>query len=77
MKIDYKNTPREIWYDKTGMKHYIPKGTCVLCKHCTDIFLDPLRNNKIYSCVCSLGKDLEKIPCDYFVKDEDAESEVL
>lgn len=43
------------WKDKTKMVHKIPEGSCVICKHCTDIFLDPLRGNEIYSCVCESG----------------------
>lgn len=42
------------WEDKTGMAHKIPEGSCVICKNCTDIFLDPFRGNEIYSCVCRL-----------------------
>lgn len=42
------------WKDKTGVVHKIPEGSCVICKNCTDIFLDPFRGNEIYSCVCGL-----------------------
>lgn len=42
------------WEDETGMVHKIPEGSCVICKNCTDIFLDPFRGNEIYSCVCGL-----------------------
>jgi hypothetical protein len=45
------------WADREGIKHSIPEGSCVICKHCTDIFLDPWHSNAIYACVCHLGKD--------------------
>ena len=47
------------WTDRTGKIHKVPEGSCILCEHCTDIFLDPLKNNEVYSCVCSIGKEDE------------------
>ena len=45
------------WYDKYGIAHCIPDGSCVSCKHCTDVFLDPFFGNEIYLCLCELGYD--------------------
>ena len=47
------------WADLTGKIHKVPEGSCILCEHCSDIFLDPLKNNEIYSCVCSINKEDE------------------
>ena len=47
------------WNDRTGKIHKVPEGSCILCEHCSDIFLDPLKNNEIYSCVCSINKEDE------------------
>lgn len=41
-----------LWRDMTGKLHTIPEGSCVICEHCTDIFMDPFRANEIYNCVC-------------------------
>lgn len=70
------------WIDRTGKMHKIPDGSCVLCKHCTDIFLDPFKSNTIYSCVCSINKEDEfskrESPndtfCSGYVFDEDREA---
>lgn len=43
------------WYDKTGKLHIIPEGSCVICKNCSDIWLDPWQHNAIYHCACDLG----------------------
>lgn len=42
------------WIDKDGIEHVIPYGSCVICTHCTDLFLDPLQGNYIYACICEL-----------------------
>lgn len=41
-----------LWRDEAGMLHKIPEGSCVICEHCTDIWLDPFRGNEIYNCNC-------------------------
>ena len=43
------------WDDATGMTHIVPDGACTICTKCSDIFLDPLKQNEIYACVCSLS----------------------
>lgn len=43
-----------LWTDRLGMCHTVPDGACTICSKCSDIFLDPLRKNEIYACVCSL-----------------------
>ena len=48
------------WEDRTGMVHMIPQGSCVICEHGTDVFLDPWHNNRIYAVYCELG--LESTP---------------
>ena len=47
------------WKDTQGVEHIIPDGSCVICENCTDVWLDPFRNNQIYACKCKLGKELE------------------
>lgn len=64
------------WVDKTGFEHIIPDKTCVICSHCTDIFLDPLKGNRIYCCVCELKEFAYPIDCKDFVYDEDYINEV-
>lgn len=58
------------WVDKTGMLHIVPAGSCVICKNCSDIWLDPLRGNEIYHCACEINKEeefaLRKSPEDKF-----------
>lgn len=46
-----------LWRDKIGTLHKIPYGSCVICEHCTDIFLDPFRGNEIYNCYCDHNED--------------------
>ncbi len=41
-----------LWRDGMGKLHKIPEGSCVICEHCTDIFIDPFRGNEIYNCYC-------------------------
>ena len=53
MKVKYFD-----WTDKRGVTHKIPDKTCVICKHREDIFLDPLKNNLIYSVFCGLKNDI-------------------
>lgn len=53
MKVKYFE-----WFDRRGVKHKIPDKTCVICKHREDIFLDPLKNNLIYSVYCGLKDDV-------------------
>ena len=45
------------WFDRRGVLHKIPDKSCVICKHSEDIFLDPLKNNLIYSVYCGLKND--------------------
>lgn len=47
------------WKDGRGIEHLIPDGSCVICENCTDVWLDPMFNNRIYYCKCKLGKELE------------------
>ena len=61
--------PVFVWMDNRGINHYIPFGSCVICNHCTDIFLDPWRNNEIYSCVCEYNQ--EPVNCNNFELQED------
>lgn len=56
------------WTDETGVEHLIPDGSCPVCKFCTDIYLDPWYDNRIYLCQCS--KHAEASPCKDFVLDE-------
>lgn len=60
------------WIDACGVVHDIPEGSCVICKNCTDIFLDSFENNKIYLCLCSIHSDTTKLcrHCKDFVEDE-------
>ena len=53
MKVKYFE-----WFDRRGIKHKIPDKSCVICKHRTDIFLDPLRHNEIYCVLCELSDDV-------------------
>lgn len=46
-----------LWRDKLDHVHKIPEGSCVICEHCTDIFLDPFRGNEIYNCWCDHKSD--------------------
>ena len=63
---DYK------WKDLTGKVHIIPEGSCVICKHCTDIYLDPFRNNEIYLCMCELKEDTScSTKCNDFLIDRE------
>lgn len=66
MKIKYFE-----WADKAGCVHKIPDKTCVICKHCTDIFLDPLKANyDIYAIGCAIpGTDSDPRKCDHFEYD--------
>ena len=45
------------WKDETGKLHLVRNDGCVVCKHCTDIFLDPLEGNKIYMTLCEFGME--------------------
>lgn len=62
------------WMDRTGFEHIIPDKTCVICSHCTDIFLDPLKCNEIYCCVCELKEDADPRSCKDFEYDKGYES---
>ena len=55
------------WEDSSGQVHLVRENGCVLCKHCTDIFMDPLNGNAIYLCVCELGIEAT-MNCDKFEK---------
>ena len=62
------------WRDQRKHWHIIPDGSCVICKHCSDIFLDPLRGNEIYMCQCDISGEVGKPKlCKDFVYDETAE----
>lgn len=58
------------WFDRRGIKHKIPDKTCVICKHRTDIFLDPLRHNEIYCVCCELKEFAYPIDCEAFEYDD-------
>ena len=58
----------EPWKDETGRIHLVRENGCVLCKHCTDIFLDPLRGNEIYSSSCELSLE-PSMNCESFEKE--------
>ena len=70
----YKNDPDfRLWEDQTGFSHIIKKPSCVLCEHCTDIWIDPI-STEIYHCQCGIGMDSTKCKtCEKFeeVTDED------
>ena len=55
--------------DDLGQKHFCPDGSCVVCQHCTDLFLDPFKNNEIFGHSCELHIDRD-VECDNFVLDE-------
>lgn len=56
------------WKDETGRIHLARENGCVFCKHCTDIFLDPLRGNEIYSSACNLSLE-PSMNCKSFEKE--------
>lgn len=56
------------WKDETGRIHLARENGCVFCKHCTDIFLDPLRENEIYSSACDLSLE-PSMNCKSFEKE--------
>lgn len=57
-----------LWRDELGKLHTIPEGSCVICEHCTDILMDPLRGNEIYNCFCDHKEStLCSRNCDDFV----------
>lgn len=58
------------WVDNMGVLHHVREKGCVMCKHCTDIFLDPFKNNQIYACLCELGEH-PKIDCELFESDKE------
>lgn len=68
MKVKYFE-----WTDKRGILHKIPDKSCVICKHREDIFMNPLRNNLIYSVYCGLKNDVGVRPCESFEYSEDYE----
>lgn len=45
------------WKDARGQEHLIPWKSCVICKYCTGIFMDPLFGNRVFACTCEL-KDI-------------------
>lgn len=55
------------WKDETGRIHLVRENGCVLCKHCTDIFLDPLMENEIHSIACDLSLK-QSMNCESFEK---------
>ena len=57
-----------LWRDKMGYLYTIPEGSCVICEHCTDIFIDPFRGNEIYNCYCDHKDSTEcSRECDDFI----------
>lgn len=63
------------WIDSQGGVHIVPHNGCVVCKHSTDIFMDPFHFNMIYgvSCDYKVAGDDKAIPneCPYFEKSEE------
>lgn len=66
-----------LWTDQTGRVHTVPDGACTICAKCSDIFLDPLKQNEIYACVCSLpdheSSELSRRCPDFELDKEDIE----
>lgn len=54
------------WKDSTGKIHNIPVQSCANCANCSDVFMDPLRDNEIYHCVCNLGILEKQFPCKHW-----------
>lgn len=61
MKVKYHE-----WDDKMGVTHRILDKTCVICKHSTDIWLDPFKGNEIYCVACELKEFAYPIDCTDF-----------
>ena len=56
------------WEDSSGHVHLVRENGCVLCKHCIDIFMDPLKGNEIYMCICELEME-PTMDCKKFEKE--------
>lgn len=54
------------WADEQGIIHKVPEGSCVICEHCTDIYLDPWHCNRIYACLCEIHDESKSRECDDF-----------
>lgn len=68
MKVKYFE-----WTDRMGVTHRIKDKTCVICKHSTDIFLDPFKHNEIYCVCCELKEFAYPIDCEDFEYSEEYE----
>ena len=56
----YKDDPDFcLWEDKSVFTHIIKKPSCVICKHCTDVWIDTL-TTEIYNCACRIGCDVKQ-----------------
>lgn len=63
----YKDDPDFcLWEDESGFTHIIKKPSCVICEHCTDVWIDTITTD-IYHCECGIGCDVSKCKtCKYF-----------
>lgn len=54
----YKDDPDFcLWEDATGFSHIIKKPSCVICDHCTDVWIDPI-TTEVYHCECGINEDV-------------------
>ena len=54
----------------TGRVYGVPKPCCIICSHCSDIFVD--YTNGPYAAICGIHKTSENFCCDDFEVDDDA-----
>ena len=70
----YKDDPDFcLWKDESGFTHIIKKPSCVICNHCTNVWIDTL-TTEIYHCECEIELDTEECKtCKRFEEERDCE----
>lgn len=72
--IDFIRNGEKVYQyiDDDGIDHYCGHGSCVICQHCTDLFLDPWHGNSIYAHVCELNVERGEFEeCEHFLIEDD------